>query len=125
MTLTKIAIAIMILGVVGLVGYGIYDSRQPGKLDGFAQCLKDSGAIFYGAFWCPNCQNQKKMLGQSEKFLPYVECSLPNGQGQNQNCQNKNIEAYPTWEFKDGSRLVGTTDLKTLAEKTACSLPQP
>jgi hypothetical protein len=26
------------------------------NLDDFAKCIKDSGAMFYGAFWCPHCQ---------------------------------------------------------------------
>lgn len=97
---------------------------QPDKLDSFAQCLKDKGAIFYGAFWCPHCQNQKKMFGRSERLLSYVECSTPDGRGQLPVCTEKNIEGYPTWEFADGSRESGEVSLKRLAEKTGCVLPQ-
>ncbi|MDP3764080.1 MAG: hypothetical protein Q8Q95_00460 [bacterium] len=125
MALTKIVIGVLIGGVLALVGYGIYDYRQPGKLDGLAQCIKDSGAIFYGAFWCPHCQNQKKMFGKSDRLLPYVECSLPSGQGQNQTCADKKIEGYPTWEFKDSTRATKVFSLGELAEKTACPLPEP
>lgn len=96
----------------------------PSNLDGFAQCLKDKGAIFYGAFWCPHCQNTKRMFGSAADLLPYVECSTPDGKEQLQACKDKQINNYPTWEFADGSRLTGERTLQELAEKTACTLPQ-
>lgn len=96
----------------------------PGKYDQFATCLKDRGATFYGAFWCPHCQRQKALFGNSVKLLPYVECSTPDGKSQTPICVDKKITGYPTWEFADGSRLNGEIPLETLAEKTGCSLPQ-
>lgn len=96
---------------------------EPGKYDVFAACLKDKGAVFYGAFWCSHCQTQKKMFGTSQKLLPYVECSFASGQGQTQTCIDKKIEGYPTWEFADGSRLTGEISLQQLADKTSCLLP--
>lgn len=120
---TTIILIITVL-VIGGLGYLIHSQNsKPGELDGFAQCLKDKGAIFYGAFWCPHCQNQKKMFGRSEKLLPYVECSTPNGQGQLAVCTEKGVKSYPTWTFADGSTLNGEVALKDLAEKTACELP--
>jgi thiol-disulfide isomerase/thioredoxin len=95
----------------------------PGKYDAFATCLKDKGAVFYGAFWCPHCQATKKLFGSSEKLLPYVECSTPDANGQTQICIDKKIVSYPTWEFKDGSRLNGELSLQQLSDKTACVLP--
>ena len=71
----------------------------PGKYDTFATCLKDKGANFYGAFWCPHCQAQKKLFGSSVKFLPYIECSTPDASSQTQICTDKKIESYPTWVF--------------------------
>ena len=96
----------------------------PGNLDSFTQCLKDKGAVFYGAFWCPHCQNTKRLFGASEKLLPYVECSTTDGKGQLQVCIDKKVESYPTWEFADGSRLTGERSLQELADKTSCTLPQ-
>ncbi len=95
----------------------------PGELDTFATCLKDAGATFYGAFWCPHCQSQKKLFGKSAKLLPYVECSTADAKGQTQVCIDKDVKSYPTWEFKDGSRLNGEIPLAQLAEKTSCVLP--
>lgn len=119
-------IVIVILAAI-LIGTALIYGRQkpagPGPLDAFAKCLDQKGAKFYGAFWCPHCQNQKKMFGTSEQFLPYVECSTADGGSELPVCIQKNITGYPTWEFADGSRLTGKIQLQTLAQKTGCSLP--
>lgn len=122
----KILTAVVIIGVVVIVGVVILTNHKsgPGKYDAFAKCLKTNGAIFYGAFWCPHCQNVKKEFGSSTEFLPYVECSTPDGQSQTQICKDKNISGYPTWEFKDGSRLEGEVPFSDLASKSGCTLPQ-
>ena len=72
-----IIISLIVLGV--LTSFMV--SARPSKLEPFAQCLKDSGTIFYGAFWCPHCQRTKAMFGSAAKLLPYVECSTPDGKG--------------------------------------------
>lgn len=117
---------IFIIAVILLVGaLGFLMNRntyKPSKLDGFAQCLKQSGAEFYGAFWCPHCQAQKALFGSSKAYLPYIECSNPDNT-QTQICKDKKIEGYPTWIFKDGTILTGEQKLATLADKTQCSLP--
>ena len=115
-------VIILLLVVAGL-GVSVLGGRGSDKLNGFAQCLTDKGAIFYGAFWCPHCQAQKRAFSNSAKLLPYVECSTPDGQGQLQVCKDKEIKQYPTWEFSDGSRLTGEVPLTQLAEKTGCVLP--
>lgn len=124
----KLVIGIVVFIVLFIVGVfflsGKSNSGNSTKLDGFAQCLKDSGTTFYGAFWCPHCQNTKAEFGASAKLLPYVECSTPDGQGQLDICKEKGVQSYPTWEFSDGSRLEGEVPLETLAQKSNCSLPQ-
>ncbi len=103
------------------------NSSGSNRLDSFASCLKDKGAVFYGAFWCPHCRDQKQIFGKSVKLLPYVECSTPDGQSQLQVCKDKNIQSYPTWDFLVGTtteRLFGKLELSTLSEKTGCLLPQ-
>lgn len=127
----KIFFTVLGVLVLGLAGLGMFQSKQepagPGKYDTFATCLKDQGAVFYGAFWCPHCQSQKKLFGTSAKLLPYVECSTADGNGQTQACIEKGIKSYPTWILKDGTILPtensdGVT-LETLAAKTSCVLP--
>lgn len=115
----------LIIGALIVAGLGgsVYMKYKPNELVGFTQCLADSGAKFYGAFWCPHCQEQKKLFGSSEKYLPYIECSTADGQQQLQICKDAGITGYPTWEFADGSRLSGEVALATLAEKTGCVLP--
>ncbi|MCW9054698.1 MAG: hypothetical protein OQJ98_01830 [Candidatus Pacebacteria bacterium] len=119
----------MIIGVLVVIAllFGWYyynEGTAAGQYDEFAQCITDSGTKFYGTFWCPHCQNQKKVFGSSEKFLPYIECSTPNGQAQLQICKDAGVMGYPTWEFPDGSRLTGEVEFSTLAEETGCTLPQ-
>jgi hypothetical protein len=124
----KIFIAVLVLLVLGVVATVLLrgttgSPAQSGAYDQFAQCLKDKGATFYGAFWCPHCQATKKLFGSSVHLLPYVECSTADASGQTQICIDKKITGYPTWEFADGSRLNGEIPLATLAEKTGCTLP--
>ncbi len=115
-----LGIGILIAGA----GWLVFWMKTPGKYDNLAKCLKDKGAVFYGAFWCPHCQNQKKMFGKSSMYLPYIECSTPDGKAQTAICKEKGIESYPTWVFSGGERVSGEVALSTLAEKTSCTLPQ-
>jgi thiol-disulfide isomerase/thioredoxin len=120
-----IIIIVLALVVVGVSGYLLWaQNTGPGKLDDFAKCLKDKGAIFYGAFWCPHCQNEKSSFGSSKQYLPYVECSTPDSNGQLQVCKDAGVTVYPTWKFADGSKVEGEMSLKELADKTGCVLPQ-
>jgi thiol-disulfide isomerase/thioredoxin len=123
----SLIIGLLFLGVVATIilqSSGPSAPAGPGKYDEFATCLKDKGAIFYGAFWCPHCQAQKKLFGSSVKLLPYVECSTADASGQTQICIDNKITGYPTWKFTDGTELNGEIPLAQLAEKTSCSLPK-
>lgn len=124
-----IAGSVILLAVAfgAVVSYNSYQGGRtafaPGVLDGFAECLKTSGTVFYGAYWCPHCQATKRMFGTSASKLPYVECSTTDGSGQTQACTDKGVEEYPTWVFPDGSRLFGEQTLSALSEKSGCPLP--
>ena len=121
----KIAMYIAVAIAVAATAFVYFKYLPPpnGKYDSFARCIKTSGATFYGAFWCPHCQNEKKLFGDAAKFLPYVECSTPDAAAQLQVCNDASIQNYPTWVFKDGSRLIGEIPLDQLAGKTGCPLP--
>lgn len=117
-------IGVVIFGGLFLWAVSKYSTPAgPAPLDDFAKCLTEKGVVFYGAFWCPHCQNQKKLFGDSIQYIDYVECSTPDAKGQLKVCQDKKIEGYPTFEFSDGSREDGEVSLEKLSEKTSCPLP--
>lgn len=123
-----------IVGVLAIAGiiWLIQTPGKVGKYDDFAKCLSlpEKGVTFFGAFWCPHCQTQKARFGKSSKYLPYVECSTPDGRSQTRECTDQGITTYPTWQFATGTvatstyRVVGEIELEDLAEKTKCELPK-
>ena len=116
-----VIIAIIVAGI----GMSLFIRATPSKLDPFAQCLKDKGAVFYGAFWCPHCQATKRMFGSAARLLPYVECSTPDGKEQLQICKDKDIKGYPTWTFANSTTtLSGEQTLDALSSARGCPLPQ-
>lgn len=117
-----IAVVIVIIIIGGFLWW--QQSSKPGKLDDFAKCLKDKGAVFYGAFWCPHCQDQKELFKNSEKYIPYVECSTPDSNSQLKVCSDQKIQVYPTWKFSDGTTKEGELTLQELSDKTGCQLPE-
>ena len=82
-----------------------------------AKHLTQVGAKFYGAWWCPHCQQQKQVFGQEAmEFVPYVECS-DSDRRPTAACQAAEIKSYPTWEI-NGRRFVGEKNLEELANLT-------
>jgi hypothetical protein len=120
-------IALVLIGMYILLGSaGGFTKPAPvenASITAFTSCLKERGAIFYGAFWCSHCQSQKKLFGASAKDLLYVECSTPDGKGQLPVCKEKNVTSYPTWIFADGTIVTGEQTFLQLAEKTDCPAP--
>ena len=119
-------IAILCVALISGFVFGvIYLKNLPGKYDNFAKCLKDKGTVFYGAFWCPHCQNQKQMFGRSAKYLPYIECSTPDKKDVTNDCKARAdiIKGYPTWLFPDGTTKGGEVSMEDLAKKSGCELP--
>jgi uncharacterized membrane protein/glutaredoxin len=79
-----------------------------------AEHLTEEGVLFYGASWCPHCQEQKRLFGASASRLPYIECS-PAGPNSPQlpSCRMAGVQSYPTWVI-NGQRFVG--EVLTLAQ---------
>jgi len=122
---TIIIIVVVVALVIAVIGFSAYlDSKKSAKLTALAECITKSGAKFYGAFWCPHCQDQKglfqTLFSSADKKLPYVECSTPDSNGQLQVCQDIGIKVYPTWKFSDGTTHEGGMTLQELADKTKC-----
>lgn len=117
---------IVIIAIVAvLVGLFIWSKSTPGQYDNLATCLKNEGVKFYGAFWCPHCQAEKKDFGKSTEKLPYIECSNPDGQSQDQTCNDAHITGYPTWEFPKNLTISGTDSEPSVACKTPYTQDQP
>lgn len=121
--------AIVLLPFIGLLhAYqsGLLQPPENPRLQALAEHLDRTGAKFYGAFWCPNCQDQKKAFGASGDRLPYVECS-PNGRngGVAFECASASITAFPTWEIR-GQRYQSVLTPEELARHSrfAWNAPQ-
>lgn len=79
-----------------------------------ARHLAARGAIMYGAFWCPHCQEQKALFGDGARHLPYVECD-PKGAGARPDlCNQASVHSYPTWVL-GAQRREGVLSLQELA----------
>ena len=89
-----------------------------GKYDGFAQCLTEKKWVMYGTDWCPHCQKQKAMFGNSFKYITFVNCDLGTA------CTDAGVQGYPTWG-KDGEPLqeAGVKELSVLSTLSQCPLP--
>ena len=114
------------LGFAGLVVLalllhfsGLFDpAAGPEKpyLKALAIHLRDSGARFYGTYWCPSCQQQKALFESSADRLPFIECT-PNGRSGplNFDCVANDIRDYPTWII-GGRRQTGVVPAAELAQ---------
>ncbi len=123
----SVLVGLMLVIVVGLLW--VLDQQAAPKREAYAnlaQCLSEAEVIFYGAFWCPACAQQKAMFGGSAKKLPYKECSLPD-RTQNELCTEAEIANYPVWEFARENdevyRCGGIVSPEVLAHLSGCPLP--
>jgi len=77
-----------------------------------AEHLTRLGFLFYGAWWCPACTQQKSLFGQQAvEKLPYVECER--SEAGRQRCNQARIRAYPTW-VRGGERREGVLSQEEL-----------
>ena len=109
---------------IALALFGAAPAADADEIDlgSLAQCIAESGALFYGAHWCPYCRKQKEYFGEHARALPYVECfDGPKSGGMNSRCTDEGIEGFPTWVFADGKRESGALSPRALAAATGCS----
>jgi len=117
---------IILFGVIAiLIALFVWYKTEHGKYDNLANCLTKEGVKFYGAFWCPHCHAQKQEFGKSATLLPYIECSNPDGQSQDQTCNDANITTYPTWQFPNPLTLAGASTDTTVECKIPYTSDQP
>jgi len=110
-----------ILALIALaIAYAIYANASAkvvsGEHDKLAQCLTKKGVTMYGTDWCPHCQDQKRLFGDSFKYVTFINCDI-NAQA----CTAAGVEGYPTWIFPVGTRMSGLQPLEKLAELADCA----
>ena len=125
-----IAIAFALFNVRGktdLTFLNFIDSKENGTVAGvnseqdneyvakLADFMTSQGAVLYGAYWCPHCQEQKKIFGDAIKKINYVECDSRGPNANPDECRGQNIKSYPTWIYQ-GQQYVGTQSLSQLAK---------
>jgi len=93
------------------------------KTTEIAKCLTEKGVIFYGAYWCPHCQDQKKLFGDDMKYITYVECDPKGENGNPEACKKAGVERYPSWYFPGQGIETGTQKPEALAIKANCAAP--
>lgn len=113
--------AVIFLAVLFILFLKIQSSSVVGAYDALAKCLTEKGVKMYGAWWCPHCQNQKKMFGSSWKYINYVECAIGQS-GQTKECRDAHIESYPTWIFPEGKRVTGEQSPESLGQQAGCTV---
>ena len=121
----KVILPVLISALVVVVLFFIFrPEKLVADLGAFAQCLAGKGAVMYGVYWCPHCQNEKDAFGDSFRFVPYVECT-----DEPQKCLDAGIRGYPTWIFPaspaggpDGRRFEGEQGIEKLSRESGCPL---
>jgi len=125
--LTRTApVAVVLIGLLHLNYTGVLGQAQLPEdpvARSLAEHLSRVDAKFYGAQWCPHCQQQKALFGAAAKRLPYIECS-PQGQSapQAQVCVDEDIKSYPTWIIY-GKRYEDVLTMQDLAAITKFIAP--
>ena len=119
-----LVIAVFFTGTLYAWQDGWLQPPENPELQALAMHLEDTGAQYFGAFWCPNCQDQRRIFGRSADRLPYVECS-PNGRGGIVafECVSNGITAYPTWII-DGERYQRVLSVEELTRLSGFELEQ-
>jgi len=120
----SVILGVLMVAVLHMHYSGVFSAAagpEDPQLQALAIHLSDSGAKFYGAYWCPRCQEQKALFQASAKRLPYIECSS-GGRGSplTAPCVVENIRSYPTWIIGE-QRLTGLQTPEELASITGFS----
>ncbi|OOG25238.1 Vitamin K epoxide reductase [Thioalkalivibrio denitrificans] len=94
----------VILGTLHLYYSDLLSPRPDPRLVPLAQHLTEAGVRYYGAYWCPACQQQNRLFRGAYEHLPYVECSPDGRHGRPAPaCVRAGISTFPTWVI-DGRR---------------------
>lgn len=113
--LTAFIVAVVLLGSATLpTTFAQEEAAATDFREGLAKHLTATGAVMYGAWWCPHCNEQKELFGDAFKYVNYVECD-PRGENPKPwLCREKGIRGFPTWEI-GGRMYEGLLPLEQLA----------
>ena len=90
-------------------------------MDIFINCLRESGAYFYGSYNDPLTVLQKMILQIEDRSDIYVECADETSGQVSFHCQVNQIKVFPTWFFKD-HKAEEVISIEKLSEITGCPL---
>ena len=114
-------IAVLLIAGLHLHYSGVFDAAagpEDPQLQALAIHLTGKGVKFYGAYWCPRCQEQKALFEASAERLLYVECSSGGrGSALTKACTAAKVRTYPTWIIGE-RRLTGLQTPQSLAAVT-------
>ncbi|MEK7435259.1 MAG: vitamin K epoxide reductase family protein [Pseudomonadota bacterium] len=123
---TPLGTAVVVVFVLALHYSGIFDPAagpEKPQLKALAVHLSETGARFYGTYWCPTCQQQKALFEASADRLPYVECTPGGRNGPlSVECALNDIKSYPTWII-GRDRSTGIVTVSELARLSGFAWP--
>lgn len=119
--ISKKAVIIIVIAAIAILALvysrltGMFAASGP-NYDNFAKCLTDKGIVMYGSNTCPHCQNQKKMFGNSFKYVTYIDCIDNSTQ-----CTEKGIQFIPDW-YINGKFYTGEKTIEELKSLSGCEV---
>lgn len=91
------------------------ETKDTAYIEKLAKFMSEKGLVMYGAYWCPHCQDQKKLFGDAWQYVDYVECDEKGPNANPQECAANGITGYPTWIY-NGEKISGAKSLSELAQ---------
>lgn len=120
-------LGLLVIVVVLITSYSLqYEDIEQAKLPTYeispadsytvslAKYLGSRGAVMYGSFKCPHCNDQKKMFGSAFKYIGYVECHPQGPEANPSLCTARGIRNFPTWEI-NGNYYQGALSMQRLS----------
>ena len=95
------------------------DNPMLSNSDKFAVCVGQKSALYGRNVYCPPCEEQLKVFGNSVQYINYVDCEP--GDTVIDACKDAKIQSYPAW-IVNGNQYNGVKSLDELAKITGCKL---
>lgn len=87
--------------------------------------LTQSGAVMYATYWCPYCQRQEALFGETAfQYIERVECDPRGDNPQPERCRAAGVRGLPTWII-NGQNYPGLRSLAELADLSGYANYEP